>query len=149
VLAVLVACLVLDGAMSEAQARQGIIWVDLGARKFFSNSDGTVRSFRLETQDWGFQVKEVLYAIEVTGRSAATAQIGLRHDEAVEDNVNASRTQSTPIAVTTVSATLPLTLTGAATGSMLPYFFPIILADSTGAGEDWIEAKVWCGGKPF
>jgi hypothetical protein len=126
-----------------------MIWVDLGVFRFFTDANGASRDYRLEVLDWGLQVKEVIWVLEVVGRSSTTAQIGLKHEDAPQAVVALARSQGTPIALGAVTGNLPKSIVGTATGTLLPHFWGVVTCDTTLTAEEFVEARVWAGGKPF
>lgn len=126
-----------------------MVWVDLGTCKFFTTSSGGLREYRLEMQDWALQVKDVAVVAEFIGRSSATAQFGVRLEDAGRPELAFARTQGTPIALAAVTGDLPQTVAGVSSGLLLPYFWPIVMCDTTLNSEEYVEARILVGGKQY
>lgn len=102
-------------------------------------------------------MKDILGAVVVTGRGTSNAKVRLRFDQGAVDDpnmlvdatsggVDVIGSSGSPVSVPTV---LPGTLKGAATsGDWLPYVrFQLIVSGT--ASDEWVEVKIFCGGKAF
>lgn len=122
----------------------------MGQGRFSSNSDGTERMYLLSVQEWGLDVKDLLAAVEVTGRSSPAARLRLRFEESASGEPNSYVTTAADIiAVTTISGTLPKVLKGSTASPQLPYLRATLGVSSTGATEEYVDVGVYGGGKPY
>ena len=128
------------------------LWVKVASSmRFFSNADGTEKATALAIQSFGLRIKDCIYAILPTDRTAATTKIGARHDEGPEAAPGYFTTHSTPVTVANIPSLGKLIRgqTNGANGALLPYFAPTILVLSSGGGQESVVADVWVGGKPY
>lgn len=131
-----------------------MIWVKIASGRFYAGASGTERLHNLMLQDWGLQVKDLLAAAVVTGRSASGVGIRLRYDEGATDDLAALTTGATNNVIhsggqpVTVPTSLPGTVKGSSAALLLPYLrFQLGVTGTT--AEDWVELEVYVGGKPF
>jgi hypothetical protein len=106
-----------------------MIWKIVAQGRFYSAAAGAERTYNLEIQDWGLQVKDVLVALVVTGRGSTNAKVHLRFDDGATDNVNEFISPAPPTTyndligtsavMTPVSGTLPDTIKGALSGAFI------------------------------
>lgn len=100
--------------------------------------------------DWGMAPVELLTSIVVTGRSSTAAKLGLKILEAPEDNPDLLQANgNTPYASTAVTADLPVFVKGSPVGNVLPYWVAAPSCESTGASEEWLDVRVYAGGRKY
>lgn len=125
-------------------------WKLIASGRFSSESNGAERGSPLALQDFGLDVSGVLVAVLVTGRSSTAAKVRLRVDEGANDDLNALLPGAVDlIALTTVTANLPRTLKGTVLTGTLPYLRPVLFVSSTNATEEYVDVKVYGGGRAF
>ena len=129
-----------------------MIWKKVASGMTFSTgAAGADKDWPLAVQDWGLQVKEVIYAIFSCSQTA-NVEIGALHKEGPNPDSNYFVTHSTAIALAVPAAAAPILIKGktdAAAGPLMPYFTPVVRVGSTGASVESFTGDVYVGGKPF
>lgn len=127
-----------------------MFWTLITKGRFTSGSNGETITYVLDTQDWGLRVKDVNYAVVVTGRSSSNAKFKLTHKHGATPLVAAMASVTDPISFTQVNTQLPKTYTGAYANEVLPFFVPSLeVGVQAGATEEYVEIELYAGGKQF
>ena len=125
-------------------------WVLLFEGRVYSTDTGGDRTFQSELEDWGLEVKELLTSVVITGRSSSNAQIGLSLEHAPEDDRNLlSPHGTTPISVSATPGNLPAAIQGTPCSNVMPFFTAQPICSSSGASEEWVDVRIYAGGKKY
>lgn len=131
-----------------------MIWVEIVKGRFYSGSTGTEKTYPLPLQDWGLQIKDVIAALVILGRSSTNVRFRLFVNEIAVDDLNAAITTGTDVigtsgAPSSAPAAIPGTVKGSAAGPFLPYLRFVIGVSGTGGVEEWIDVRAFGGGKQY
>ncbi len=125
-------------------------WILLFEGRIYSTSGGAEREYSTPIMDWGMEIAKLETAVVVTGRSSSAAKLGLRITEAPEGDPDLLLPHgTTPIATAAVTAALPTYVKGGAVGDLLPFWTAVPVCESTGATEEWLDIRVYAGGRKY
>lgn len=125
-----------------------MIWKLVASGNFSSNDDGSEALTAAEVQDFGLEVDETLFALEVPEGAAGESMVQVRVTEAHGASLDAGAYVSNA-AEAILSASLdtsPSTVLGSRTFSV-PYFRPSIGVSSDGGARRTVYLNLWAGGR--
>ena len=124
-----------------------MIWKMIRSGTLTSNEDGSEALYFLDVEDFGLEVAEVQFVVEVVERSSPEVQMRVHQDHGASLNYGGYVTTATdPIRATVVNGNLPTTLLGASV-LPVPYFRTSIGISSTAGRQESVYAMVYVGGR--
>lgn len=124
-----------------------MIWKMIRSGTLTSNEDGSEALTYLDVEDFGLEVAEVQFVVEILERSSPEVQIRIHQDHGASLNYSGYvTTAADPVRATPVSGNLPATLLGACT-LPVPYFRTSIGVSSTAARQDSVTLMLYVGGR--
>jgi hypothetical protein len=122
-------------------------WLQLTTHsRFHSNADGSAKKYVLPVQDFGLQVRTVIYAVELLD-GTANAKLALYHVEGAGEDPTFFSNTLTPIPSAATGAPRK-TIKGSVSGDdLLPMFQPVVEVSSTGGSMKSVLVNVYVGGR--
>lgn len=119
----------------------------INAATVSSKEDGTEATYAFDVQEFGLAVDQVVFAVEITGRSSENVRVRVHQDHGASLNdAGFITTAPDPISLTTVTGNPPLTLVGTSV-IPTPYFQTTLGVSSLAGAQESVTVNLYVGGR--